>query len=387
MNLLKTVTTLSLLACVALSANTELEKIKKLKMFASPNIKIVGMQENKSTYQIKAIVNNRGQNSSFEAFITKDLEEIIIGKGFDAKTQTQLKVSIDMKEHLSKAAYSVGDGKEEYLLFTDPECPYCQKLEKLLPSLAKHAKFHVFLYPLSFHKNAKQMSYHILSQNSLGKKQEAMHQIANGSDNYKTSKFSVKEMADLDKQLQEQMQVASLLGVSGTPAVFNTDGQDVQWVSLLQKYNIQEAIDMQGIDFLKKNNLQIELSSANPQKPLHIFVLPDGEKNLKQLDETIEKLKKTNSLYLYLISKAESKKSIDVTKAIYHQKDNKERVALITQLLKNQLPDEKILQESSKMSKDDETKYLPVYYIMQKMKIKPDVEFITIDENGNIIEN
>lgn len=387
MKLLQKIALLSMSACIALSANSQLETIKELGMFKNPNIRIVGFKENTSTFQVKAIVDNQGRSSSFEAFITKDYNEIVIGKGFDAKTQAPLKVAINMKEHINKAAYSIGEGKEEYLLFTDPECPYCQKLEKLLPSLAKHAKFHVFLYPLSFHKNAKQMSYYILSQKDNIKKQEAMHLIADGSNKYQDTKFSLEEINVIEGKLKEQIQVASLLGVSGTPAVFDLDGQDVQWPSLLEKYNIQEPIDMQGVDFLKNNNLQIELSSSNPSKPIHIFASLDNQESLKQLDAVIKKYGKKNSLFLYIVAKAEQKNSIEITKAIYGQKSNKERVALVTQLLKKDVSDEKISIEANKMSKEEETKYLPVYYIMQKMKIKPTVNFIAIDENGNIINN
>lgn len=226
---------------VVLSANTQLkEKIKSLKMFESSNITILGVQENTSTYQVKAVVENQGKNSMFEAFVTKDLKEVIVGKGFKADTQRPLKIAIDMKKYLDKAAYSIGSGEEEYLVFTDPECPYCQKLEKVLPSLAKHAKFHVFLFPLSFHKNAKQMSYYIINQKDAKSKQKAMSEIANGSTKYREAKFSLDELQALELKLQEQMEVASLLGVNGTPAMFNTKGDSVNWVRILDKFGVKK---------------------------------------------------------------------------------------------------------------------------------------------------
>lgn len=240
MKILKRIAIVTLVSGVVLSANTHIDKIKSLKMFNNKNIEVLAFQENTSTYQIKASVDNNGQKSVFEAFITKDFKEIVIGKGFDAETQKPLLVSMDMKKHLDKAAYSIGSGKEEYIVFTDPECPYCHKLEEVLPELAKHAKFHVFLFPLSFHKNAKQMSYYIISQKDTKSKQVAMLEIANGSTKYRDAKFSIDEIEKLDAELQEQISVASMLGVNGTPAMFDTKGDNVNWVQLLDKFGVKK---------------------------------------------------------------------------------------------------------------------------------------------------
>lgn len=248
-----------LLTSTISSAN--IDDIKKLPIFDSPNLEINDYKENISTYQVKGII--RGERTTlFEAFITKDYKEVIFGKGFDAITQRPISIPLDVEYMKSIASYSIGEGKEEYFIFTDPECPYCKNLEKLMPQLGKNAKFHIFLFPLSFHKNAKAMSYSILSQDDNASRAKTMHDIANGSDNYKNVKLSQNQVEQFEASLKLQINFAEKIGVNGTPTIFDAIGNKVEYPDLLKKYSTKEPVDMGGIEFLKKGDLDISLSSV-----------------------------------------------------------------------------------------------------------------------------
>ncbi|MCK9173995.1 MAG: thioredoxin fold domain-containing protein [Desulforhopalus sp.] len=49
------------------------------------------------------------------------------------------------------ADYTIGHGKKEVILLTDPECPYCHQLEKAVAGLESTVTFYVVLYPLDQH--------------------------------------------------------------------------------------------------------------------------------------------------------------------------------------------------------------------------------------------
>jgi len=386
MKLINRLALISLVASSSIFASVDIDTIRGLKIFQNKGISINAFTEHGSTYHIKGVtVGSNKQSSPFEAYITKDLKEVVIGKGFKTDTQEALKIDIKTNVFLKDASFTIGSGSDEYILFTDPQCPYCQKLEKLLPQMKKNAKFHVFLYPLSFHKNARDMSHYILSQKTNELKQKAMHDIANGSEDYKKIILaaSTKDIAHYEELIERQVEIASFFGVSGTPSLFNVGGEAVEWPSLLSKYNVQQPIDMQGILFLEKNNLEIKINKLN-KTPIYIFTSLSTDANLKKLQKFISKYKHTNSMSVFL--KADSKKSLNRIKVIYSQKSNQKKVKLLNQLLEDKSLDSSLIEESKKMSRDEETKYLPVSYVMQKMKLDSSKDFIALDKNGNIID-
>lgn len=376
--------TASLFASVTLFAASNIDKIKELKMFNKPGITITSYAEHESTYQVKGNVQNQGGVAPFEAFITKDLREVIFGRGFNAKTQKPLQVIIDTKAFIKDVAYTFGDGKDEYMLFTDPECPYCHQLEKILPLLKKNAKFHIFLYPLSFHKNAKPMSYFIMSQKTDKDKASVMHNIANELTDYKKAKFTLSEIEKYDELLKKQFDIASILGVSGTPALFDINGNPVQWNTLLKKYDIKEPVDMEGINFLNKSGLGITLSDKGHNESLYVFTSLDKNSNLDKIKAIVEKYGDNHSINLYLKLDRQMT-SLNKLKVIYSQSDNKKRVELLNQLIENKKLDEALIVKAKAMTKDEETKYIPVSYVMQKMKLDTNKDFLIIDKDGKIV--
>ncbi|MFX6895484.1 DsbC family protein, partial [Acinetobacter baumannii] len=80
------------------------------------------------------------------AYTDKDGRYFIFGNLFDMKTQTDLtttptssnkvEVGFPNADRLKDAIKTVkGNGKRKLVVFSDPDCPYCQQLERNLQSI------------------------------------------------------------------------------------------------------------------------------------------------------------------------------------------------------------------------------------------------------------
>jgi thiol:disulfide interchange protein DsbC len=99
-------------------------------------------------------------------FVRDDLSIMINGDVMDLKTQTSLtetikaahKPKVDPTALPVADAIAFGSGEKKLFVFSDPDCPYCQQLEKSLAQL-EDVKVFIFPYPLvTLHPNAKSIS-------------------------------------------------------------------------------------------------------------------------------------------------------------------------------------------------------------------------------------
>jgi len=115
---------------------------------------------------------------------------------------------------LDKAVVS-GDkhAKLELAIFTDPECPYCKSFEKELTQL-KGVKVYSFLFPLSFHKQAKGWSSAIWCAKDRHKMMTDI--MVNNAD---------PKAGTCDTPIDEIIALGKKLGISGTPTLIAGDGR------------------------------------------------------------------------------------------------------------------------------------------------------------------
>ena len=208
-----------------------LNKIQNIDIVNKGGFKVIKGKTVGTLYAIKA---TNPRSPDLTLFVTKDFKTIVIGAGFDEKGQ-RIEFLTNMKQYKDKAIWTVGNGSKNYYVFTDPECPYCQTFEKNLINLKSDAKLHFFLFPLSFHKDAKSMSKYIISQKSSAAKAKAMEEIAKGNKTFQKAKYSDAENIKLEKTIKENMNLSRKLGVNGTPTIFDDDGRKVNWPTLLTK--------------------------------------------------------------------------------------------------------------------------------------------------------
>ena len=128
--------------------------------------------------------------------------------------------SVDVAKIPVDRAVVMGNPKaaKKLYVFTDPDCPYCQKghaeLKKLV-SIAPDVAVYVMLYPLPMHPGAYDKSRTVLETKSL----ELLDKAFEGKDVPKPTKDSSK------KAIEEIIAFANANGISGTPTMVMPDGR------------------------------------------------------------------------------------------------------------------------------------------------------------------
>lgn len=145
----------------------------------------------------------------------------------------------DLIKIAKKITYGTGSSKYEFILFTDPECPYCKITEEYFEN-NKNLDLYIVFTPLSFHKNAKEWSLKALSSKDLKKaiKDLKTNNIPN---------VPITEQAK--KELQEMENLANKLKVNGTPKIIVIDKKESKIIDSIDGANI-ELIDK----YQKENN-------------------------------------------------------------------------------------------------------------------------------------
>ncbi len=213
----------------------ELSNINNLELIQKSNIKVKKAFDHGSIYILLTII----QDTQQEIFLTKDKKILLVGNAMSSKTGEPLTIPIDLSKFIGKEALIYGEGKNEYILFTDPECPYCKKFESYFPKIEKNVKLRVFFYPLSFHKNAKDLSLYYMSKETNKEKIKAMLNVTATSKEFIQRNIDEKTLANLEQSLEEQMLIAEELNVRGTPTLYNIKGKKVSWIELLYQNGIE----------------------------------------------------------------------------------------------------------------------------------------------------
>jgi len=108
-------------------------------------------------------------------------------------------------------------GSKKLYVFTDPDCPYCQKGHVELKKLAKIAPdvaIHIMLFPLPMHPAAYDKSRTIIETQD----HDLLDKAFEGKQIAKPTKESSK------KAIDEIVKFANAHGISGTPTMVMPDG-------------------------------------------------------------------------------------------------------------------------------------------------------------------
>jgi thiol:disulfide interchange protein DsbC len=99
----------------------------------------------------------------------------------------------------------------------------------------KNYKVHVILFPLSFHKHAKDMSYYILAGKTNEEKAKRFREVLGGSNEWKNYHPTKEEKAKFDKILNNAKKAVEELGARGTPTVYDEKFNKTNWTKLGEK--------------------------------------------------------------------------------------------------------------------------------------------------------
>ena len=145
------------------------------------------------------------------------LEQVIAHK--NELPQPKQITSVDVKTIPVNHAVVIGNpkGSKKLYVFTDPDCPYCQKGHVELKKLAKIAPdvaIHIMLFPLPMHPAAYDKSRTILETRNI----DLLDKAFEGKEIPKPTKDSSK------KAIDEIVKFANANGISGTPTMVMPDG-------------------------------------------------------------------------------------------------------------------------------------------------------------------
>ena len=214
-------------------ANDEVITEKEMLMKSFPNLKVDGFKESslKGLYEITAgeqvfYFNPEGY-LFFGEIWTKD------GKNLTAEMRE--KVAADrIKDLPLDKALKIGTGPRKVIEFTDPDCPYCRKVDNFLAKRTDVTRYVYFVPLRNIHPDAEKKARYILSH---ADRQKAFHEVFGGELDGKP--IPVAEGVQ-QSQLEEMEKLAAGLGVRGTPALWidgaHVNGADLQRISgLLDK--------------------------------------------------------------------------------------------------------------------------------------------------------
>ena len=205
------------------------------------NIKVEEFKTLEGLYLLKAVMETRKGKRGVTLAVSKDLKYTFLGRVIDNDTGEMVYIKNSPLPYKKDASFIYGSGKDEYYIFTDPQCPYCKRFEKRLSSfdLKDKIKIYYFLFPLSFHNEALPMSRYILSRKNDDLKVKALHQVTvENSDTYKKNQnYSPKELGRIDEHISLVKDIVKKLGVTGTPTILKPDGSRITAEQLFKEYN------------------------------------------------------------------------------------------------------------------------------------------------------
>lgn len=210
--------------------NISLDTFNQLKVIREKGIKVLGFKKLDSLYILRGSIKRKNRERAIIFYMTSDLESLILGRAFDKQNQ-RLYIPKDMTEYKRYANFSYGSGEREYFLFTDPQCPFCKKFEKMLleqKDLKDKVSIYYFLYPLARHKEAIAMSEYILAKKDRLKALKEV--VVDGSLSYKG--FSNTK----GKMLEKNMQIAFEMVVKGTPNIFDINGKPINYQEFFKNF-------------------------------------------------------------------------------------------------------------------------------------------------------
>jgi thiol:disulfide interchange protein DsbC len=214
-------------------ANDKVSTEKENLMKKFPNLKVDGFRESQLKGLYEIIAGEQVFYFSPDGYLF--FGEIWTSDGKNLTAEMKEKVTADkIKDLPLDKALKIGTGPKKIIEFTDPDCPYCRKVDSLLAKRTDVTRYVYFVPLRNIHPDAEKKARYILSH---ADRQKAFHEIFAGELDGKP--IPVAEGAQ-KSQLEEMEKLAAGLGVRGTPALWidgaHVNGADLQRISgLLDK--------------------------------------------------------------------------------------------------------------------------------------------------------
>ena len=153
-------------------------------------------------------------SADMKFLINGDVREVDANRSITEELRAANRPKIDPAQLEVKDAIKMGNGPRKLYVFADPDCPFCQQLEKEIATL-KDVTVYVFPMPLdSLHPNARRIS-------------ESIWCSINGAGAWRDYLTAGKEPVPgtCANPLDRNIALAQRLGIAGTPAIIFADGE------------------------------------------------------------------------------------------------------------------------------------------------------------------
>ncbi len=171
------------------------------------------------------VVVSTGAKRQNIVYVSHNGRFLFLGQLFDLQTGRNLtRARLSELNRLSPAelkkleevvAFTAGQGPKTLYLVTDPDCPFCKRMEKVLDSLLKEGQItvKVILYPLErLHPQAKKKCIAIICDHK-------------GWSGLLEGYVSENQCPEGEKKVSAAQKLLPQLGVRGTPAIILPDGR------------------------------------------------------------------------------------------------------------------------------------------------------------------
>lgn len=215
--------------------STEMKtKIENISLLKKHNGTVIKVRDIGDIYLVEGEVGPTRQFMEFA--VTKDLNTLILGKFYEAKTTKELHVStVDTDLLLQKADFTYGTGPKTVFVFVDPTCPGCSQFEKVWPQLKDKYTIKVFIWALPSHTLSPVIADYILSAPTDAEKYERLLEYGNKIGTYKTTPVSPVVQKQIRTKIAEVRKLAVTLSLTHTPTVLDMDLKEVQVQDMFKK--------------------------------------------------------------------------------------------------------------------------------------------------------
>ncbi len=217
----------SFMSCGSASAEMTREKALKVIRTLAPDATILGFHPAPiGLYEVD--IKSNGQTGIL--YIDREGKYIIMGSLLDVATKKN--ITKERFEEITKVntseipladAVVVGDPKARYkvIVFSDPDCPYCVRLQAELDKVVKERKdiaFFIKLFPLkSIHPDSYRKSKAIACERDKAK---ALRMLEDAF-----AKKSIPQPSCDTKVIDDNLALGEKLGVQGTPTLIFPNGK------------------------------------------------------------------------------------------------------------------------------------------------------------------
>ncbi len=158
------------------------------------------------------------------------------GKNLTAETREKI-IAEKVKNIPLDKALKIGSGAHQVIEFTDPDCPFCRRVDEFLAKRTDVTRYVFFLPLRKIHPDSEKKARYILSHKE---KENAFREVFSGSMDGKP----VPQEENSSSQLEEMEKVAQGIGVQGTPAIW-IDGTPVNGADIPR---ISSLLDGKGVN-------------------------------------------------------------------------------------------------------------------------------------------